>query len=73
MRAANLRASIGAAIAVMLATGCDTTAGSAGIDGTGAPLPDTIVAQNIAYGSVTAIGSVWLNGVRYDTSRATFI
>jgi hypothetical protein len=66
-------ASIATAIAIALSAGCDTNSGSAGIDGTGAPLPNTIVAQNIAYGSVTAIGSVWLNGVRYDTSSAEFV
>jgi hypothetical protein len=41
--------------------------GSAGIDRTGAP--STIA----AFGTVTAFGSVVVNGVRYDTGRAQFV
>jgi hypothetical protein len=37
------------------------------------PAPDWSVASNIvAYGRATAPGGLWVNGVRYDTSRATF-
>lgn len=55
--------------------------GTAGIDGTGAPVtsPDpstrsTPAASNvIAYGAITAFGSIWVNGVRFDTSRASIL
>jgi hypothetical protein len=50
---------------------CDGSSESAGIDGTGAPI---IVAQDtLAYGAVTALGSVVVNEVRYDTSRAAIV
>ena len=69
--------------AAALLAGCDGGVGTAGIDGTGAPIPNPIVpdpsppkapavSSVIAYGAVTAFGSVWVNGVRYDTSQATF-
>jgi len=63
--------------ATTIIAGCDTTGGTAGIDGTGAPIPSAAanppaVVTVTAYGTVTAFGSVWVNGVRYDTSQATF-
>ncbi len=40
----------------------------AGIDGRGSPTPAAIVSK----GTITAFGSVVVNGVRYDTNGATF-
>jgi hypothetical protein len=58
-----------------LAAGCNGRAvGTAGIDGTGAPMtpsPTPAAAPIIAYGTITALGSVWVNGVHFDTSHAT--
>jgi hypothetical protein len=52
--------------------GCDPSGGNAGIDGSGTPVP---VAQSYvsSFGSVSALGSVWVNGVRYDTSTARIV
>jgi hypothetical protein len=54
------------AASLLAACGGSGDGGSAGIDGTGAP--STIV----AFGSVTAFGSVVVNGVRYETAAAQF-
>lgn len=40
--------------------------GSGGIDGSG------VTPDSMSYGTVTAFGSVWVNGVRFDTSAAAF-
>jgi hypothetical protein len=56
-------------LATVLVAGCSRESGTAGIDGTGVRTP---VAAH-AYGRVADFGSVWVNGVRYDTSRATFM
>jgi hypothetical protein len=55
-----------AATLLLTACGGSGDSGSAGIDGTGAPA--TIAAS----GSITAFGSVVVNGVRYDTAAAQF-
>ncbi len=56
------------AAAALVLTACGGGSGNsvAGIDRTGAP----VIAS---YGTVTAFGSVVVNGVRYDTSQATFV
>lgn len=51
-----------AATWLMLACG----GGDGGIDGTG------VTDNSVSYGTVTAFGSVWVNGVRFDTAGATF-
>jgi hypothetical protein len=43
----------------------------AGIDGTGIT-PQNPPSTAVAFGTVTAFGSVFVNGVRYDTSAASF-
>ncbi len=50
---------------VLTACGGGSGGGIAGIDRTGAP----VIAS---YGTITAFGSVVVNGVHYDTSQATF-
>jgi hypothetical protein len=55
-----------AATSLLTACGGSGGGGSAGIDGTGAP------ATIAAFGSVTAFGSVVVNGVRYETTAAQF-
>jgi hypothetical protein len=57
----------GAAVLAAL-TGCGGSGGdqTAGIDRTGTPVPAA------AFGTVTAFGSVVVNGVHYDTSNAQF-
>lgn len=47
--------------ATLLLTGCSGGDRAAGIEGTG---------DIMASGSVTAFGSIWVNGVRFDTSEA---
>lgn len=64
LRAA-LRTAGVAASALLLAVACGGN-GDGGIDGTGAT--DT----SVSYGTITGFGSVWVNGVRFDTSGATF-
>jgi hypothetical protein len=34
--------------------------------------PPSSAADTLAYGTVSAFGSVWVNGVRYETAQATF-
>lgn len=43
--------------------------GGGGIDGTGG---GGIDGTGVAYGTITAFGSVWVNGVRYNTDNASF-
>lgn len=50
-------------LTVPLLAGCDGDSDSADINRTGAPV--------LAYGAVTALDGVWVNGAHYDTSRAT--
>ncbi|MBL8326431.1 MAG: hypothetical protein JNJ89_15880 [Rubrivivax sp.] len=59
-----LRARLAGSAAVWLALGCG--GGDGGIDGTGASN------NSMSFGTVTAFGSVWVNGVRFDTAGATF-
>ena len=54
--------------AAIVAAGCDRESRTAGIDGTGVRSP----VAAFSYGRVASFGSVWVNGVRYDTSGATF-
>ncbi len=54
------------AAATAIATACGGGGGGGGIGGTGA-------ANVVAYGTITAFGSVWVNGVEYDTTAATFV
>jgi hypothetical protein len=56
-------------LAALSLTGCDGSNGPAG-DFAGIGRTD---ATAIAFGPVTGFGSVIVNGVRYDTSRATFV
>jgi uncharacterized protein DUF5666 len=66
-------------VAMLAACNGGGDGGTAGIDGTGVTSPDPTprsspAASNvIAYGAITAFGSVWVNGVRFDTSRATVL
>lgn len=55
-----------AATLVLAACGGGSGGGMAGIDRTGAP----VIAS---YGTVSAFGSVVVNGVRYDTSQTSFV
>lgn len=50
--------------AALLMTGCTGGDRTAGIEGTG---------DIVASGSVTAFGSIWVNGMRFETSDATFL
>lgn len=50
--------------AALLFAACGGGGGDGGIDGTGA--------NSMSYGTITAFGSVWVNGVRFDTAGATF-
>lgn len=60
-----LRMLLAGATAVLLTLACGG-GGDGGIDGTGA------TNNSMSYGTITAFGSVWVNGVRFDTSGATF-
>jgi hypothetical protein len=59
-----LKAAGAATAAALLAVACG--GGDGGIDGTG------VVDSGMSYGTVTGFGSVWVNGVRFDTGNATF-
>lgn len=65
----NLRGSVTVAVAILIAAcgggGGETTAG---IDGRGAPVRVGVVST----GTISGFGSIIVNGVRYDTSNATF-
>ena len=54
-------------LAAATLVGCDRGSGSAGIDGTGSPI---LASTALSYGSVTALGSLWVSGTRYDISNA---
>jgi len=62
-----------AALTLFLAA-CGGGGGSVdgGIGGTGGGGDGGIGGTGAAYGSITGFGSVWVNGVRYDTSSASF-
>lgn len=57
------------ALAAAIVGACTRDGGTAGIDGTGVRAPVAAV----AYGRVTEFGSVWVDGVRYDTTNAVFM
>jgi len=57
---------VGAATAAALVAVACGGGGDGGIDGTG------VVDNGMSYGTVTGFGSVWVNGLRFDTSNATF-
>lgn len=58
------------AITAAVALGaCGGGGGGGGIDGTGG---GGIDGTGVAYGTITAFGSVWVNGVRYNTDNASF-
>jgi len=61
-----------AASAALALTGCggggSSARGMAGIDGTGAPVPSTVV----SVGTVTGFGSVIVNGIHFDTTSTSF-
>jgi len=60
------------AAAVVAACGGGGGGGTlAGIDGTGSPAPAPAATQS--YGTITAFGSVFVNGVRFDTSTTQFV
>lgn len=71
------RGLLAAAAAALLLAGCG---GGGGIGGTGTGDGGTggggggggIGGTGVAYGQITGFGSIWVNGVRYDTSNATF-
>ncbi len=71
------RGLLAAAAAALMLAAC----GGGGIGGTGTGGDGTgggggggggIGGTGVAYGEITGFGSVWVNGVRYDTSSATF-
>lgn len=61
----------GATLTLLLAA-CGGGGGDGGIGGTGGGGGGGIGGTGAAYGEITGFGSVWVNGVRYDTSNATF-
>ena len=64
----NTKVSSTLVLVTVLLTACDQGAGTAGIDGSGAPINQPPTTH--AYGMTTALG-IWVNGVRYDTSNAS--
>lgn len=69
-----LRIAAAAMAALMVACGGGGGAGAGGISGTGGVGDGGngggIVTNGVAYGAITAFGSVWVNGVRYNSSSA---
>ena len=71
-----LRAAVAAMASLMVACGGGGggSAGAGGISGTGGVADGGngggIVSSGVAYGAITAFGSVWVNGVRYNSSAA---
>jgi hypothetical protein len=62
----------GATLTILLAA-CGGGGGDGGIGGTGGGGGGGgIGGTGVAYGEITGFGSVWVNGVRYDTSSASF-
>jgi len=64
---------LGAALVLALAA-CGGGGGGAdgGIGGTGGGGDGGIGGTGVAFGGITAFGSVWVNGVRYNTDNASF-
>lgn len=60
-----------AASATLAIAACGGGGSSGGIGGTGGG-GGGIGGTGVAYGTITAFGSVWVNGVEYDTSNTTF-
>jgi hypothetical protein len=53
-----------------MAAACSSGGGSD--DGSTMLAPPSSAADAFAYGTVTAFGSIWVNGVRYETAQASF-
>lgn len=60
-----------AASATLALAACGGGGSSGGIGGTGGG-GGGIGGTGVAYGTITAFGSVWVNGVEYETSNTTF-
>lgn len=60
------------ALALFLAACGGGGSADGGIGGTGGGGDGGIGGTGVAYGGITGFGSVWVNGVRYDTSSASF-
>lgn len=65
-------AGIAAVVALVLAACGGGGSADGGIGGTGGGGGGGIGGTGAAYGQITGFGSVWVNGVRFDTSSATF-
>lgn len=70
MKTAKLMARLAACATLALAA-CGGGGSTGGIGGTGGG-GGGIGGTGVAYGTITAFGSVWVNGVEYDTSNTTF-
>ena len=64
MRLSSIRALVHGAVALVLAA-CGGGGGDGGIGGTGVTPPD------VSVGTITAFGSVWVNGVEFKSSTAS--
>lgn len=64
------RSALAAAAAVLTLVACGGGGSEGGIGGTGNG-GNTTPAGDVAYGGITAFGSVWVNGVEYSTSGTT--
>ncbi len=68
-----ITAGLGAVAAFILIPGCGGDGNrTAGIDGTGATPPPPSPTPAVAVGTVTAFGSVFVNGIRFETDAADF-
>jgi cytoskeletal protein CcmA (bactofilin family) len=65
----NFKTWLTAITAALALAACGGGGGGGGIDGTGG---GGIDGTGVAYGTITAFGSVWVNGVRYNTDNASF-
>ena len=72
MRFHKLLAAAASALALVLAACGGGGSADGGIGGTGGGGDGGIGGTGVAYGAITGFGSVWVNGVRYDTSSASF-
>ncbi len=63
-------ATVAATAALLLLSAC----GGGGSDAPGAPPGGgpAAVANGVSYGTITQFGSVWVNGIEYETNAATF-
>lgn len=57
-------AALAATVAALIVSACGGGGGGGGIGGTG-------VSTDVAYGTITAMGSIWVNGVEYDVTNAS--